>query len=86
MGNYKMNNIKFLTLLFLLLTTDIFGQGENYVIFQTSNSNIPSNNITAITQDVIGTYWICFSQDVTETLEVLQNMMVLIGKLLTLKL
>ncbi|VAX15716.1 hypothetical protein MNBD_IGNAVI01-2834 [hydrothermal vent metagenome] len=64
MGNYKMNNIKFLTLLFLLLTTDIFGQGENYVIFQTSNSNIPSNNITAITQDVLGTYWICFSQDV----------------------
>ena len=55
---------KFLTLFYLLMLTTVWGQSENFLIFQTTNSEIPSNNITAIAQDIWDSYWFGFSEDV----------------------
>ncbi len=48
---------------FIIFSVTVSGQTSNWKIYQTNNSTIPSNNITAITQDNSGDYWIGFGND-----------------------
>jgi len=55
--------VQILLSILLIVPCITAAQNNTFEIFQTGNSEIPSNNITAVTQDKSGSYWFGFGND-----------------------